>query len=317
MLNIQKSTIKIDEKTKANMSLLKKKIEFLSSEIERLENVKKNHEKDVSMIKSLDSKIEELQDSITMYNKEIEEKDRELNRLEDSVLSTESTLSKLREEEDKKLDSLNILDNKISRISEEIQCREITRSWLEKEIANLMESKDTLSNDIKKLEEIAKQLSVDSHEVMWINASVSKRIKEKHEYLKKLKSDISSIERDIDWKKLDYANIEKMVWELSVQSKKIIDDAKKYSETLIAEANDNYSKIINNAKNTANNELNKNNELFAKRESIIREKQIDLDKIDWALSDKNRWLDEKERKLKAVKSQLESFYWKKIDNIVL
>jgi|GEM_PF-6716787 len=54
MLNIQRSTIKLDEKSKLKLSSLKNSIEFLSSEIERLQKIKEKYENDVSKISSLE-----------------------------------------------------------------------------------------------------------------------------------------------------------------------------------------------------------------------------------------------------------------------
>lgn len=317
MFQIKKTNIVLDKDIKKARNEAESKISNLWKVIAELEEIKSNHEKDVSKLKDLSSEKEALELEISDLRSDVSDIKKDISTLElykedikreNSVLANEQkelevVISRLRDEiENRKKDLSNYKDKSMDAWDK----LRATKKEIEVNVSKIEELKE----EQKKIEEDNESLSILLSAHQWA--------------LEKKKEDIKGAE-------LEIGEILNKRDSLISQNNKLIkesEDIKRKSEEILSNADIAYSEkvkqakeesllIISNAKEEAEKELSsisiKFNELIEERKKFEEERDI----AKWEISEKTRWLSEKEVRLREIKNKLESFYWRKIDNIII
>lgn len=317
MFQINKTNIVLDSKTKEAKQKAESILNGLSSAIDSLVEKKNNHEKEVSKLKDLSDEKNAL---------EIE-----INWLKEILLDLKQDINVLESHKDDINKENHILINEqwelrviISKLKEEIENRK-------KDLSNLI---DRHQDALKNLCETDKEIELNILKINELKES-NKKIEEDNESLSAL---LSSYQWALEQKKIDIRDTELEIEEILKEKDSLIaqnnkiqkeySNAKRQSEEMLFKANDAYLKwienakkdslfIINNAKEEAEKELSsiaiKFNELTEERKKFEEDRDI----TKWEISEKTKWLSEKETRLREIKNKLESFYWKKINNIII
>lgn len=317
MFQIKKTNIVLDKDIKKARNEAESKISNLWKAIAELEEIKSNHEKDVSKLKDLSAEKEGLELEIRDLRSDVSDIKKDISTLElykEDIKRENSILANERRE----------LEVIISRLRDEIENRK-------KDLSNY---KDKNSDAWDKLRATKKEIEVNVSKIEELKEE-QKKIEEDNESLSIL---LSAHQRALDKKKEDIKGVELEISEilnkrdsLISQNNKLIkesEDIKRKSEEMLSKADLAYFKwvedakkdsllIVNNAKEQADKELSsiavKFNELLEERKKFEEERDI----AKWEISEKTRWLSEKEVRLREIKNKLESFYGKKIDNIII
>lgn len=250
----------------------------------------------------------------------------EIERFKEDSKSIKSLESEIKELTDKKL----VLSSEVQKLKGDKDDLNIIVNELLSKRENLILNESKLIDSIAKLIKDEKEL-LDN--ISLLKNSLSSKVKEYNDYVKEsshkveiIKEECNDIEKDLKLLKSRKLELLPEIQELTMsvsslkntQSKLLSDN--NALENKIKDSNRNieilkqeYQKEASDIKNKLVIEKDKANKEIEDMYSSIKKK---MDLRDGELSEKESWIEKKESKLKQIKSDLEVFYNKKIDNII-
>lgn len=317
MFQINKTNIVLDNKTKEAKKKAEAVLSELSSAIDSLVEAKNNHEKDVKKLNDLSNDITELSVEKDGFISEIENlsKDKlnllweknlvnedinKLNILKESLLSEVSSLDNSIKDKGNAISWLNF---KIETLEDELEWAEATKYRIENEILELESKKESMEDWMEELmkwfDELKRMTESREKEIKRLDSELSARSNQKLY----LENEITSL--------IKKTEVENSKWN------SIVSNAKIEATSIINEAKKDKDSIIRDARKEAQDEIDSISVMFKKLKDSEEKFKKESAIIDWELSEKKKWVNEKEVRLREIKNKLESFYWKKIDNIII